>query len=408
MNSTSPQSNSSSIDTIFGQLNQRDVEEFNTGYHGWNLRQQISALQFRIGNLHQQIAENAQRMQEVQPSAIALATLARLQSNGVNDIDLLDRMLEQGELWLDRTMQRLEYFEQLNDFISDDYTQWCQLALEGAYDWIDSMLDGSPPSSSAVEASSKEEELTEATEELFLQKLSSDEIEDESSRLETTLKRPAITTAHPSEPLPPSEDISIAQEIAPLVEEASPAQEENFLEDVTPASPLPVEADLTQEHGEADVTQAPGKVLPFEEPISEEEVATPGTEQSVIQEYNSPNSSDDTLDEIVEKPPLQENITPEVQLSVESSSISGGEQPSMQEFVEIPVAIEDSPSSQLETLQQREEHPASEVTSPGSMEIEVHLLSSGPGTHEQHQKNETPKRPNVIRRFIGRIWKSQP
>ncbi len=406
MNNTSPQSNSSSIDIIFGQLNQHDVEEFNIGYQCWNLRQQITALQSRIGNLHQQIAENTQRMQEVQPSAIALATLARLQSNGVNDIDLLDRMLEQGELWLDRTMQRLEYFEQLNDFISDDYTQWCQLALEGAYDWIDSMLDGGSPSSSSV-ADSKEEELAEATEELFLQKLSSDEFEDESSPLETTLKRPTITLAHPSEPLPPSEDISVALEIAPIVEEASPAQEENFPGAITPASTLPVEAELTQEHGEADVKQAPEEVLPFEEPISEEEIATPGTEQLAIQEYISPDSSDDTLNAVVEKPPLQENIAPEVQLSVESSSISDGEQPSMQEFVEIPPTIEDSSSTSLEALQQREEHPASEVLSPGSTEIEVHLLSSDPEAHEQHQKNEMTKRPNVIRRFIGRIWGSQ-
>ena len=406
MNNTSPQSNSSSIDTIFGQLNQRDVEEFNTGYQCWNLRQQITALQSRIGNLHQQIAENAHLMQEVQPSAIALATLARLQSNGVNDIDLLDRMLEQGELWLDRTMQRLEYFEQLNDFISDDYTQWCQLALEGAYDWIDSILDGGPPSSTPVEAS-KEGELTEATEELFLQKLSSDEIEDESSPLETTLKRPAITTAHPSEPLPPSEDISVAQEITPIVDEASPAIEEDFPGDVTPASPLPVEAGLTREYEEADFTQVPEEMLPFEEPVSEEEIATPGTEQSAVQEFISPNSSDDTLDEVVEKSPLQENIAPEVQLSVESDSISGGEQPSMQEFVEIPPAIEESPSSPLETLQQREEHPASEDTSPGSMEIEAHLLTSVSEAQEKHQKNETPRRPNIIRRLIGRIWKSQ-
>jgi hypothetical protein len=396
VNNTPPQSNSSSIDAIFVQLNQHDIEEFYTGYQCWNLRQQNTALQTRIGDLHQQIAENTQRMQEVQPTAIALATLARIQSNGVSDIDLLDRMLERGELWLDRTMQRLEYFEQLDDFISDDYTQWCQLALEGAYDWIDSMLDGSPPSSSPV-AASKEEELTEATEELFLQKLSSDEYEDESSLLETTLKRPAITIAHPSEPLPPSEDIPVALGVAPIVDEATPAQEETFPENIMLSSALPAEEGLTQEYMEAEVTQTPEEVLSYEEPFSEEETATLDAEQPKIRAYITPDSSDDTTDSVVEEPPLQENVAPEEPLSVKSSSISASEELSMQEFVEVSPATKESPSTSLETPQQSIEHAVSEV--PSSANISEAL--------EQHQQNKPQKRPSFIRRFIGKIWGSQ-
>jgi hypothetical protein len=345
MNNPPPQSHSSSIDAIFVQLNQHDIEEFYTGYQCWNLHQQITALQTQIDDLHRQIAENTQLMQAVHPSAIALATLARLQSNGVSDIDLLDRMLDQGELWLDRTMQRLEYFEQLDDFISDDYTQWCQLALEGAYDWIDSMLDGSPPSSSPG-AASKEEQLIEATEELLLQKLSRDEFEDDSSLLETTLKRPAITIAHPSESLPPSEDISIALDMAPVVEEATPAQEETVQGDVTLASALPAEADLTQEHVEADVTQTPGEAILFEEPLSAE-------------------------------------------------------------YVEASPASTEPPSTPLETLQENEEHAASEVPSTDSKETEAHSSNNTPAALEQHQQNKPHKRPNFIRRFIGKIWGSQ-
>jgi len=120
VNNTPSQSNSNSIETLYAQLNPCDIEEFYTSYQRWNMHQQIAALQNRLDDLHRQIAENTQCMQEVQPTALALATLARLQSNGVSDIDLLDRMLQQGELWLDRTMQRLEYFEQLDDFISDN------------------------------------------------------------------------------------------------------------------------------------------------------------------------------------------------------------------------------------------------------------------------------------------------
>ena len=163
-----------------------------------------------MNDFRQQIIVNTERIQEVQPTAIELATLARLQSNGVSDVELLDRMLERGELWLDRTMQRLDYFEQLDDFISDDYTQWCQHALEGAYDWIDSVLDGNATSipstttTSTTTEDTKEEGLIEATEELFLQKISNDE--DEALMQEITMKRPSITSADLEEAVLSPED----------------------------------------------------------------------------------------------------------------------------------------------------------------------------------------------------------
>jgi len=399
VNNSSPQSHSSNIDAIFVQLNQRDIEEFYTGYQCWQLHQRITALQTQLDDLQRQIVENTQCMQEVQPTAIALATLARLQSNGVSDIDLLDRMLEQGEFWLDRTMQRLEYFEQLDDFISEDYTQWCQLALEGAYDWIDSMLDGSPTSSSPGAASEKAE-LTEATEELFLQKLSSDEYEDESSLLETTLKRPAITIVDPSEPLPQSEDIPITLEVAPNVKEANPIEEEDLPGDITLASTLSIVEGFTQEHVEAEVTQTP------EEPFSVEETATLDAEQPGIHEDITPDSSDQILDSVVEEPLLQENVTSEEQLSAESNSISHNEHLSIQEFVESSPATTEGTSTPLETLQESEEHAASEVLSFERKEMEAHSSNNTPEAHEQHQQNKPQKRPNFIRRFIEKIWGS--
>src|SRR5438876_69558 len=228
MSNASPHHNASSVDVVFAQLNERDIEEFHLGYQCWYLRQQISALQTRLDDLQLHIAENTERMQAVHPTAIELATLARLQSNGVSDVDLLNRMLERGELWLDRTMQRLDYFEQLDDFISDDYTQWCQHALEGAYDWIDSVLDGnatSPPSTATTSATiqdMKEEELVEATEELFLQKISNDE--DEALMQAITMKRPSITVADLEESDPSSEDTRAAVEVTPTLEHNTPAR----------------------------------------------------------------------------------------------------------------------------------------------------------------------------------------
>jgi hypothetical protein len=51
-------------------------------------------------------------------------------------MDLLDRMVEQGEDWLMLTMRRLDHFERTG-LAPKDYSTWCEHALGGAYDWID-------------------------------------------------------------------------------------------------------------------------------------------------------------------------------------------------------------------------------------------------------------------------------
>ena len=314
MSNPFPLNNASNTGAVFAQLNQQDIEEFYTGYQRWNLQHQLEVLQTRLEDLRKQIDVNTSRMQEVHPTALELATLARLQSNGVSDIDLLDRMLEQGELWLDRTMQRLDYLEQLDDFIRDDYTQWCQHALEGAYDWIDSVLDGNP-TSLPLAAAIEEEELTEATEELFLQKISNDE--DESVMLETTMKRPSIIIADLAESIPSTEDTLVAVEAAPTPENTTPVLEEINQVATISATDLPAEEVNIQEH-ETD------EVLPAE------------------------------LSDATDITSVQENATL-VQESVEVSTVT--------------------------------EEPSS---SPPKTSLE----------------NVSPKRPNFIRRFFGKIWRS--
>ena len=313
MSNPFPLNNASNTGAVFAQLNQQDIEEFYTGYQRWNLQHQLEVLQTRLEDLRKQIDVNTARMQEVHPTALELATLARLQSNGVSDIDLLDRMLEQGELWLDRTMQRLDYLEQLDDFIRDDYTQWCQHALEGAYDWIDSVLDGNP-TSLPLAAATEEEGLTEATEELFLQKISNDE---ESVMLETTMKRPSIIIADLAESIPSTEDTFVAVEAATTPENTTPVLEEINQVDTISATELPAEEVNMQEH-ETD------EVLPAE------------------------------LSDATDITSVQENATL-VQESVEVSTVT--------------------------------EEPSS---SPPKTSLE----------------NVSPKRPNFIRRFFGKIWRS--
>src|SRR5579883_1405289 len=170
---------------VFSRLPEQDIEQFYAQYQLWLLRRRVPIIQKQIEALDEHLAENQQVIESLQPSAVALAVLARLQSNGVSNIELLDQMLERGEDWLDRMMQRLDYCEQVEDFIQGDYTQWCYRSLEGAYDWIDTLLgsvkDGEEPRPPVEEDGA-------ATEELLLQKL---RLDDEEEMLEATLKQPA-------------------------------------------------------------------------------------------------------------------------------------------------------------------------------------------------------------------------
>ncbi len=241
MNNSPPLNQTKNPAALFEQLNQQDVEEFYLGYQYWQLQYQIKTLQNQLNQVRRKMIENTERIQQVQPTAIELATLARLQSNGVSDVDLLDRMLERGEVWLDRTMQRLDYLEQLDDFIRDDYTQWCNHALDGAYDWIDSVVDSNSATTDTSDTTdttdtsdtstntqdNTKEVLIEATEELFLQKIS---VEDELQSDVITSKRPSITATDVEEVVPPSEDAIPADYLEETQGENAVSEERPFIE----------------------------------------------------------------------------------------------------------------------------------------------------------------------------------
>jgi hypothetical protein len=190
--SGSPQKRSpDEINRIFAQLDQQDVEQFYAGYQHWTLQEQIKELQTRISDIQAQIVYHHTEMQRLSPTPIALASLARLQSNGVNDTDLLDRMFERGEEWLDQAMQRLAYCEQMNFIHDENYTEWCEHALEGAYDWISSIQlyeVSAPPlfpeaESQETKSDADSDELPQPTEEMLLHKLMSEDAPEEQAAL---------------------------------------------------------------------------------------------------------------------------------------------------------------------------------------------------------------------------------
>ena len=170
---------STSTDAVFQRLQPREVEQFYKSYHFWLLQRRIQTLDTEARAVQQAIIDNNTLIQHIHLSAIALANLAQLQASGVGDLDLLDRMLERGETWLDNTMQLLKHCEEL-DVIQGDYTQWCEHALEGAYDWIASMdatetIEEINQPETDVISNEQQAQLYTPTEEQLLQKLMSDE-----------------------------------------------------------------------------------------------------------------------------------------------------------------------------------------------------------------------------------------
>lgn len=178
------------LNTIFTHFSPQDIEEFYQLYQLWSLQQKRAEIVAQMQELEQQIIESEARLNAVNPSAIAMAALSQFRAIGVDDIDLLDSMLERGDEWLDHTLQLFEHCERLG-MLQGNVNQWCTHALEGAYDWIESMSvineesesdDDtilSIPVISTDQPLSEVELLPETTETDFLQKLMSEDEEDE-------------------------------------------------------------------------------------------------------------------------------------------------------------------------------------------------------------------------------------
>jgi hypothetical protein len=356
----------SQFDAVFAQLHPQAVEEFYAAYQQWNLQQRITELRQRIGTVREQQADNQQRMQQAQPSPIELAALARLQSNGVSDIELLDAMLERGETWLDQTMQRLNYCEQFEDFISDDYTQWCRRALEGAFDWIDSLREAtgqaapSPLETLPEEAPSENEDAGDV-EALLLQRLATEDDQDDLSwQEEITLKQTAIK-------LPPQETGTAA----PVEPEPGPAAPTSAEEYITPEDALPVEDTATSEPEQPALVE----FAPTEEPTASEEELLIEEEQPTLVEFAS--SGETVTDEDApgnrdEQPALIESTAPSELSTTEETLDQVSKQPAPAEIAMPP------------------DLPTPEDTDPGAVNEPVEIGNSAPEEAAPHEEQAVP------------------
>ncbi len=320
------------LQTIFASLQPEEVEQFYAAYRQWLLQQRIVELRQRLAVLQEQIGENELRIQQYRPPPIALASIARLQANGVSDIDLLDQMLERGETWLDTTMQHLDYFEQFENFLSDDYTQWCRRALEGAFEWMDSLLTaGVAPSTVSATADGETASSEDAgeTEAKLLQKLASEADDDQPAGEEPTLKQIAVNLPAPDD----AQLQQVAVDDAPLeMNEAEAGEEKEMVPDETPADDETITA---SEALAGDEAIRANEVPPEHEEIAAGETTTGEEDMSPGEPAITGASAESTSDTEHEQAVLAE-LTVVEHAETNGASAAAGEQPAVNGRVEQP------------------------------------------------------------------------
>jgi hypothetical protein len=129
-------SDPTTVTKLFEQLPLQAMQSVADGYMAWYVTRVTQSLDETIAGRRAELRDNDAKEASYRPSPAELSGIERLQRSGVTGMDLLDRMVEQGEDWLVLTMRRLDHFEKTG-LAPKDYSTWCEHALGGAYDWID-------------------------------------------------------------------------------------------------------------------------------------------------------------------------------------------------------------------------------------------------------------------------------
>lgn len=138
-------SDPAAVTKLYEQIPLEAMQNVSDAYMAWYVDRVTRELDQIMAGLRTELRENDSKEASFAPSPSEIKAIERLQSSGVTGMDLLDRMVEQGEDWLMLTMRRLDHFERTG-LAPKDYSTWCEHALSGAYDWIDhDKLGGGAP-----------------------------------------------------------------------------------------------------------------------------------------------------------------------------------------------------------------------------------------------------------------------
>jgi hypothetical protein len=129
-------SDPTAVTKLYEQIPLEAMQRVSDSYMAWYVTRVTQSLDETMSGLRSELRDNDAKEASYRPSPAELSAIERLQRSGVTGVDLLDRMVEQGEDWLVLTMRRLDHFERTG-LAPKDYSTWCEHALSGAYDWID-------------------------------------------------------------------------------------------------------------------------------------------------------------------------------------------------------------------------------------------------------------------------------
>ena len=129
-------SDSTAVTKLYEQIPLEAMQRVNDSYMSWYVTRVTQSLDETMAGLRAELRDNDAKEASYRPSPAEVTAIERLQRSGVTGVDLLDKMVEQGEDWLVLTMRRLDHFERTG-LAPKDYSTWCEHALSGAYDWID-------------------------------------------------------------------------------------------------------------------------------------------------------------------------------------------------------------------------------------------------------------------------------
>src|SRR5215475_9649274 len=137
-------SDPTAVTKLYEQIPLEAMQQVSDSYLSWYVDRVTRQLDEVMAGLRSELRENDAKEASYCPTPHEQEAIERLKRSGVTGIDLLDRMVEQGEDWLSVTMRRLDHFERTG-LAPKDYSTWCEHALSGAYDWIDhDKLGGAP------------------------------------------------------------------------------------------------------------------------------------------------------------------------------------------------------------------------------------------------------------------------
>ncbi|WP_376795075.1 hypothetical protein [Thermogemmatispora sp.] len=377
---------SEQLQRLYSRLSRRDIDEFYAGYQLWLAEQRLAVLDAEIQALRQQIEQNEQRLRQLQPSEGLANLLTSLRAWGVSDVVLLDRLCERGEEWLQAMFRRLDTCRRLGLF-DGDCARWCEHALEGAYDWLDS-IEEEPPLTSEELVSPETAEWAAGEEESLGAGLTEDEFLRRLLREEATAgSLPAIAPAEvvvvdgDGGEVPTGSEQAVPAEVVPLPEQEADQATQTGLTHSDAAASQPEETEAL----EAPCSAGSGSPLD-EAPETLPEQAGSGQDFSSLEEPAIREYVSDTANGAAPKPSPSEGQEGEDQSPGEQEAISS----SVGAFYEFsPAGHQEAPSGAEEVVV-----PEGESQELVAQDTSFSCLADADQAQEENEKAEAVLAPS--------------